>query len=260
MDPTLPHPVRLNLERTLAQWRHWSPAPAREPTVIEALTAGRSNTSVTVGDGEGQWVVRIDGMDPAQLGLHRNAEWRCLMNAAAAGLSPQPVYRNPDLGVLVCEYHAPDGHPPTGLEAVAALLREIHRLPAIHHRLDPLARGRLYTGLAGGGGLPAELVQACDRLQETPASLCLCHNDLLRANRLSSGGEMLALDWEYAAMGDPLFDLAVVIEGDGLDEAAALALHGEWLQRLPTPVEKRRLADQRQVYRSLAELWERIPR
>jgi thiamine kinase-like enzyme len=139
-------------------------------------------------------------------------------------------------------------------------LRGIHSLPAIHHRLEPLTRGRLYVGLSGGGGLPDALVRACDRLRETPAGRCLCHNDLLRTNRLSSGSQLLALDWEYAAMGDPLFDLAAVIEGDGLDEGDASALHSAWLQRSPTPQEQRRVADQREVYRILAELWERIPR
>jgi aminoglycoside phosphotransferase (APT) family kinase protein len=268
MDPTLPQPVRLSLERALALWRRWSPAPAREPAAIEVLGGGRSNTSVRVGDGERQWVVRIDGIDPARLGLSRNAEWRCLANASGAGLAPRAVYRNPELAVLVCEYQLPDEQeristPPGVLEepeAVAELLRRIHMLPAIRHRLDPLARARRYLRLAGHGELPVGLVRACDRLAQSPASPRLCHNDPLRPNRLFSGGRLLALDWEYAAMGDPLFDLAAVIEGDGLCERDARTLHEAWSRRSPDRAEQRRLADQREVYLGLSELWERIPR
>ena len=138
------------------------------------------------------------------------------------------------------------------------LLREIHRLPAVRHRLDPLARARRYLTLAGGGELPVELVAACDRLEREKPAPRLCHNDLLRANRLYSKGVLLALDWEYAAVGDPLFDLAAIIEGDGLSEARAGALHRAWRGQAPTAAQAARLEDQRRVYRSLAALWEQI--
>lgn len=225
---------------------------------MEILTAGRSNTSIRTGDGERHWVVRIDRHDPRQLGLSRDAEWRCLQMAAEAGLAPWPVYRNPSLGTLVCEYHTPEQGTEEDVEQIAMLLREIHRLPAVRQRLDPLARARRYLALAGGGELPVDLVEACKRLEQGRPAPRLCHNDLLRANRLHSKGALLALDWEYAAMGDPLFDLAVIIEGDDLSEARASALHRAWRGTAPTAAEADQLHDQRRVYRSLAALWERI--
>jgi thiamine kinase-like enzyme len=35
-----------------------------------------------------------------------------------------------------------------------------------------------------------------------------CHNDLLNANFIDSGGRIRIVDWEYAGMGDVFFDLA----------------------------------------------------
>jgi len=260
VDPALPQPVRLSLDQALAQWRHWSPGPAARPTVCGTLTGGRSNTSILVEQEQRQWVVRVDGFNPTSLGLNRSAERRCLAHAARAGLAPRPVYWNPDCRVLVTEYLRADGDAPDALPDIAQLLRRIHTLPAIRTRLNPLARARRYLDLAGADTLPAELLAACKRLASDPVPARLCHNDLLRPNRLYSEGRLLALDWEYAAMGDPCFDLAVVIEGDNLNDAQARSLHEEWLGHAANAAELARLADQRLVYRELAALWEAIPR
>ena len=36
-----------------------------------------------------------------------------------------------------------------------------------------------------------------------------CHNDLLNANFIDDGARIRIVDWEYAGMGDPFFDLAI---------------------------------------------------
>ncbi|MEM1112817.1 MAG: choline/ethanolamine kinase family protein [Pseudomonadota bacterium] len=217
------------------------------------LGGGLSNTSVRVADSRKAWVVRIDGLDHTRLGLSRDAEWRALEMAASRGLAPKPVFRNPDLGALVCEYHS-SVSVPLNIAGVARLLRAIHALPPIKFRLDPLQRARCYLQGPGARVLPAELVEACQAL--TPSKTVLCHNDLLQANRLYSKGRLLAIDWEYAAMGDPLFDLAAVIEGDRYTNSQALALLTEWMQTEPTREALERLALQRVIYQHLARLWE----
>ncbi len=255
MDETLPGPVRRSLTEALAQWQHWQPAPDAQPEPERVLGAGGSNTSLLVSDDGQRWVVRIDGFDSQRMGLNREAEWRALCNAAADRLAPQPVYRNLALGVLVCQYREPQAGAADSLAGVAALLRGIHALPAVKFRLDPLQRARGYLSVIGERALPSVLVEACDRL--APTEMVLCHNDLLSTNRLVSDNRLLALDWEYAAMGDPLFDLAVIIEGDGLTDDEAFALHEAWLGDTPDEDSRMRLANQRTIYRELAALWER---
>lgn len=256
MDTTLPEPVQLRLEQALSCWRQWRAAPGERPRPERVLAGGRSNTSVLAGDGQRRWVVRLDGFDPGRLGLNRNIEWHSLQRAAARRLAPEPVYYNPDLGALVCVWCEPEPAAPDSPAAVAALLRDIHSLPPLKYRLNPLQRARRYAELAGMESIPGSLLETLERLAADPAVPRLCHNDLLAANRLFSDGRLLALDWEYAAMGDPLFDLAAVIEGDELTDTQALELHQAWLQRTPDDAEAARLEDQRSVYRNLSTLWQ----
>jgi hypothetical protein len=223
---------------------------------VQRLSGGDVNCSVLVADGLRQWVVRLDGLDPGSIGLSRDAEWRALHKAAENGIAPEPVYRNPQLGALVCTYHAPDSGAIDSIAAVAALLRKIHALPPVKYRLDPMQRARRYADIAGNEGLPETLLEPLERLSSTPVELTLCHNDLLSANRLWSEGRLLALDWEYVACGDPLFDLAAIIEGDGLTDEEACALLEAWQTGEPTPETEARLRDQRSVYRELSTLWE----
>ena len=255
MVEALPGSVRLKAAEALKQWQHWRVRPAAKPQVIGLLSGGRSNTSLKVSDGQSAWVLRVDGVDPKRLGISRTAEWRTLDHAATSGLAPAPVYFNPSLGVLICEFCEPDVEATQTIDSLATLLRAIHTLPPVKLRLDPLQRARRYLEALGERELPTALVEACNALE--PRTPVLCHNDLLAANRLASGGQWLAIDWEYVAMGDPLFDLAVIIEGDGLTEDAAQALHSAWLGDAPDTGEQDRLAQQRIVYRELAGLWER---
>ncbi|MEP5763222.1 MAG: phosphotransferase [Halieaceae bacterium] len=259
MVETLPHASRLRLDQALAQWRQWRNGPTSPPEVVELLGAGISNTSLRVNAGGSDWVLRIDGIDPQKLGLSRSTEWRALSHAARQGLSPAPSYQNPELGVLVCEFiqeQAADAD--SGLADIAQLLRAIHDLPPLKFRLDPMSRATHYLQLAGDEELPRQFLQACERLQQDAPDPVLCHNDLLRANRLRGADRLLALDWEYAAMGDACFDLAVIMEGDSLDQDACRALHHHYLQREANATEQQRLQDNRLVYRELSRLWECI--
>jgi thiamine kinase len=263
MVAPLPPAVARKLEQALSQWQRWSTAPTSPPQPLEIFVDGISNTSVHVGDGLNSWVVRVDGFDPRRIGLSRSAEWRALQQAASLGLAPNPVYTNPELGILVCEYHAPDATQQSGaaeLEDVAHLLRAIHALPPVKFRLDPLARAQRYLQLAAGGELESGFLQACKRLSLRSYSPVLCHNDLLKANRLRCQGKLLALDWEYAAVGDPLFDLAVIIEGDGLNDAQTETLLCSWLDTEAREEDRHNLADNRLVYRELSRLWGNTPK
>ena len=44
-------------------------------------------------------------------------------------------------------------------------------------------------------------------LLAAPIDLRPCHNDLLNANFIDDGARIRIIDWEYAGMGDPFFDL-----------------------------------------------------
>ncbi|MCY4428712.1 MAG: phosphotransferase family protein [Halieaceae bacterium] len=262
MAAKLPPKVQLRVEQTLDQYSHWqvdSSLPER-PEAVRLLSGGRSNFSLKASAAEQHFVIRVDGPNIRRLGLNRKLEWHVQLSAWRRGLAPRPVYFNPELGVLVsryCEAESWHAQPEVELGQVAELLRRIHALPAVKYRLQPLDRARHYAGLLHQGALPKTFESLCLRLQRT-AITCLCHNDLLRANRLYSGGQLLALDWEYAAMGDPWFELAVICEGDALGDDQRRQLLTRYLSREPGRKQWQRLSDYCRVYGYLTELWERI--
>ncbi|HXU85573.1 MAG TPA: phosphotransferase, partial [Verrucomicrobiae bacterium] len=57
-----------------------------------------------------------------------------------------------------------------------------------------------------------------------PVGMRPCHNDLLNANFIDDGTRIRIVDWEYAGMGDPFFDLGNFSVNHGLtpDEDAVV--------------------------------------
>lgn len=256
---------QLKLEQTLAQWPHWqcSPPLTAAPSMVRILDPGISNHSILV-ESDRQFVVRLDGLNPSANGLSRQAEWSTLQAAHKAGIAPCPRYFNPELGSLVCDYLAPDDTQRVDAAEVGRLLRAIHALPPRHHRLD-LAERILrhekqleHRGLAPGDALRrcrAPVSALLDEISRQPLATALCHNDLLRANRLYSGGSLWALDWEYCAMASPWYDIAVVVHGDSLSREDEDALLHAYLGRAPTEQERRWLHQYGCIYRYLELIW-----
>lgn len=265
MLQSLPTTVRLKLDQTLAQWRQWSCAPviSRAPTVVQVLTAGISNYSVMV-ESEQHFVIRIDGLTPATFGLCRQTEWRTLAAAYDAGLAPRPCYFNPELGSLVCDYLAPDDTQALDIAHTGRLLRRIHLLPPRHHRLSLADRILRYekqlehVHRTRGDELrhhAAKVSRLLEEISRQPGESVLCHNDLLRANRIYSNGKLWAIDWEYCAMASPWYDIAVVVAGDALSERDTDALLYHYLERVPNDCERRTLYRYSCIYRYLELLW-----
>ena len=105
---------------------------------------------------------------------------------------------------------------PETLRRVADSLRRIHDGPAIPGLFIPLRIAEAYRGLAEARGVPIppeyDVAAAVGRRIElaclsAPLPMRPCHNDLLNANFIDDGTRIRIVDWEYAGMGDPFFDL-----------------------------------------------------
>jgi thiamine kinase-like enzyme len=72
---------------------------------------------------------------------------------------------------------------------------------------------------------------------------------------LLQGHALLLIDWEYAGIGDPYFDLAVVVRHHDLDKELTEYFLAAYLQRPPQQHEIRHLAGQCAFYGCLLELW-----
>lgn len=205
-------------------------ADATELTA-EHLPGGLTNTTFLVSADGVQYVVRVAGDDVGLLGIDRAREAGVVQIAANAGIAPEP------LAFLLPEGHAvtrflgdarsfsvEEFTAPGTIMRVAARLRDIHALPAVAGVFDPHADIKRWLPVITSDGTPRParldaLVEKVAALQpEWPgvARSVLCHNDPYFLNFLDDGA-LWVIDWEYAGMGDPLYDLAGV--GYTLDAA-----------------------------------------
>jgi thiamine kinase-like enzyme len=197
---------------------------------IEPLGGGITNRNFRVVAGGEAFVLRIGGEDTDQLGIDRDVEHDASLAAAELGIAPDVVaYVEPE-GYLVTRYVEGEvGR--AALEEVAPLLRRFHGGRPIAGRFDSFRVVEAYADLARkhGVAIPPEYAAAketADRIEARRGLIELrpCHDDLLAANFIHDGTRVWIVDWEYAGMGDPAFDLANYAVNNGLDEDGDRAL------------------------------------
>jgi thiamine kinase-like enzyme len=180
---------------------------------VEPLGGGITNRNFKVEAGGQEFVLRIGGKDTELLGIDRAAEHAASCVAADLGLGPEVVAFVEPEGYLVTRYV--DGEVGKfDLERVGAALRRLHDGPALPARFDSFRVVEAYraTALERGIAVPSAYVRAtkiADQIERRRSGTTFrpCHNDLLSANFIEDGTRLWLVDWEYAGMGDPFFDL-----------------------------------------------------
>jgi thiamine kinase-like enzyme len=207
----------------------------RQAATIEPLGGGITNRNFRVDVGGEAFVLRIGGEDTELLGIERSAEHAASLVAAELGLAPEVVAFLEPEGYLVTRYVEGEvGR--VDVAQVGAGLRRLHDGPAIPSRFDSFRVVEGYRAIASERGVAvpsaydwaSELAGRIEerRRGEPPRP---CHNDLLNANFIAGDGRLWIVDWEYAGMGDPFFDLgnfAVNHELDADGERLLLESYG----------------------------------
>jgi len=200
------------------------PELAGRDLTLTALSGGITNRNflITIAGSTVRYVIRLAGNDTHLLGISREVEYAATVAAAGVGVGPEvTAFIRPE-GYLVTRFI--EGRPvdleevrrPATIGRVADSLRRIHDGPPIPGLFIPLRIVEAYRALAAARGvrIPAEyeLAASIGRRIELacladPVGLMPCHNDLLNANFIDDGARIRIVDWEYAGMGDPFFDL-----------------------------------------------------
>ena len=82
----------------------------------------------------------------------------------------------------------------------------------------------------------------------------VCHNDLSPDNILLAP-ELKIIDWEYACVSDPAFELAVICENFNLNQSQQRGLILNYSQNSAFQLDCEKLNEMKQLYRILAEFW-----
>jgi thiamine kinase-like enzyme len=235
--------------------------------IVSQLSDGPTNASYRVERGSEQYVMRLDKPDVTGLGLDRTNERRVNEVAAAAGLAPQPLHFDPAAGISLRRFISgqswarSDLLAPGNLQRLAGVLQKLHGLPPVGNVFEPAVAARRYAtqiGTAAAAAIAGKAEEIASKIRSYTAAGCLCHNDLVCQNVLE-GERLILIDWEYAGIGDPYFDLAVVVRHHNLDRTSANILLDAWLGQAARARETTHLSLQCEFYGCLLQLWEQLP-
>jgi aminoglycoside phosphotransferase (APT) family kinase protein len=175
-----------------------------------------------------QGFVRLARAGTEALGADLHAEAEILHLVSSAGIAPPVLRCDPPRRLLVTRWIEPAAgaaraDDPRMIVSVAKALAQLHRLPVPRElrsiRFDVQARmlqadlpaTRALRQLSDiGGAVFAQLALAS-------GAMALCHHDIHRQNMVLDDTDRLWLvDWEYAGLNDPVFDLASYASQCGL--------------------------------------------
>lgn len=229
--------------------------------VLRQVSDGVSSASWLCDTPEGLCVLRLDKPLAARLGLDRQAEWAILEAAHAADLGPEPVHGDAARGLLLTRllpggsWTATELATDEGLEQLGQLLRRVHAQPGAGAPFDPLRVAERYARVACGPGTASQVEQVgrWSGLLYGGAT-CLCHHDPHAGNLVGLGPPRL-VDWEYAASGQGLFDLAAVCRYHELARSQRFVLLDSWIGHVDGELLDR-LDAFCALYELLVTLWE----
>jgi thiamine kinase-like enzyme len=222
MSEAMPEPTeRDEVLRALSTIPIFAGRSLRRPG-IERI-GGLTNRNYRVAIGADRYVLRLAGAGTAAY-IDRRAEEHNARVAAAAGVNAEVLFFDAETGTLLARYV--DGAKTMSerafkdlarVERAARTFRRMHRHPQpFAGRFDVFAQIDEYLALLrrnearipeGYDALHKEGDAARRALAENPAPLAPCHNDPLAENFVDSPARMYLVDWEYAGMNDPMWDL-----------------------------------------------------
>lgn len=190
----------------------------------EPIKHGLTNESWLVRTRQDDVVVRISTRAEQALQVDRQSEAQVLAVVEAAGIGPEVLLCDPAQRVLITRYlgdtwSEADVVQEENIVRLGQLFRRLHRIPppAGVRRVELSETLEGYFRTLEERGLQLALVtrslrdralQVAQKLRENSAAT-LCHNDVHHLN-VTDDGQLRLIDWEYAGVGQRLFDLASV--------------------------------------------------
>ncbi len=204
------------------------------PVEPQPLSGGITNLNFTVEDGGDRFVVRVADDIPIH-GIMRFNEVAASRAAHAAGVSPEVIHAEP--GALVLRfihgetYREAEVRRADGEGRILPLLRRVHydmpkyfSGPVLAFWVFQVIRGYAIALVKGESRMAGEVPRylAVNEELETaigPVRMVFGHNDLLPGNFMDDGERLWLIDWDYAGLNTPLFDLANLASNTQFSEA-----------------------------------------
>ncbi|MEW6736405.1 MAG: phosphotransferase [Acidobacteriota bacterium] len=206
--------------------------------VITPLSGGITNQNYLIELNDEKFVLRVGGKGTELLGINRKHEHLASRIAAQLGIGAEVIFSDDSINILLTSFisgqllTSKSAAEPEILRQVAHCLQCYHNGPHFPGIFSPFETVRNYHKLATSHGVSFPyavdralvIMERLERALESKYDLRPCHNDLLSANFIDDGVCIRLIDWEYAAMGDPFFDLGNFAVNQELSEESSRQL------------------------------------
>ena len=219
---------------------------------IQCLKAGMTNQSFLFEIQGKHYICRIPGLGTERL-INRLEEADCYRAVAPLRLTEHIRYFDAKTGYKIADYYEgarnADARNPEDMAACMALLRRLHDSGlSVEHTFDLRERIAFYERLCRKQEVILfedyrEIRRQMDHLLSQTERLdrkkCLSHIDPISDNFLFlPDGSLRLIDWEYAAMHDPLIDISMCSIYSYYNEEEMDHLIELYLEREPTDEER----------------------
>ena len=172
-------------------------------------------------------VIRLDSMCATKLAIDRENEFTLLKSIQYLDLAPKALYVDPANGISIREYVLGKEaifHPTDAKQSIRSLgksLNAIHSVAIPKHSVNIFSNSmNLYHDLlehTSDAYLFNKASNLYNELLKDDVSKVLSHNDLHKKNILWNDA-FYFLDWEYAGINHPCFDIASLVKSFQLSE------------------------------------------
>ena len=221
---------------------------------LRPLRLGMTNKSFIFELNKNKYIFRIPGAGTDIL-INRKQEYAVYKAVEPLGISDKIIYFDQMTGVKISQFeenmHIANPHNSNDLEACMWIARKLHTSGiTVRHRFNFRERINFYEKHAESkhgilfydyAEVREKMNTLLDLLDTLKKPEVLTHIDLICDNFIVSDGDVKLLDWEYAAMCDPLADLAMFSIYSYFSEAQINDLMHRYFRRDPESEEKLRV-------------------
>ncbi len=240
---------------------------------LKPLGAGLISETYRVARDGVVYTLKVAAEHRLDLGMDLAWEVRLLERAGSAGLAPRLVYSDLDRAVLVARWVAGrswsshEVRTAANLGRIAELLRRVHALPvptpvrfvAALEWIEIYQRALSQHSLHSEPALQTAAVGRAEALARLPrAGGVVCHSDLHNMNVIEENEFLILLDWEYAHIADPLWDLAGWSANNDLQAEVQWELLTRYLGSVPSSIQWQRFRLLLWLYDYVCLLWNQL--
>lgn len=257
----------------LKDWRLWPTLNQYQPDECEfvPLEQGLTNENwlITLPDEtKQQFVIRINAKNAKVLNIHHQNEYEIVEGISQLNICPAITYKDANYkywvrpyisGDTLAEYQNRGLSMTDKLQSVADTLKRAHCQPIQNHwpSVNTFVRTEFFWAqilpnpAMQKDGIEALKHKLDSALQPITHQVALCHMDTNLHNWIvDESGSLHLIDWEYAGLGNPIWDLAVFSDSAKLsqsDDSKLLEFYGKYT------LDELELAKQQMEYLSI--LW-----